>query len=46
MMERGRLSFQYIIYNPINVQRNDGQAAFVRLQEEAIVGVVVEEILG
>ena len=56
-MERGRCpirsgmtiglpSFQHIIHNPLNVQHNDGPAAFVGLQEEAVVGVVVEEILG
>lgn len=44
-MERVRLSFQHIIHNPLNVQGNDGPAAFVGLQEEAVVGVVVEEIL-
>ncbi len=36
---------QYIIDNPLNVQGDDGPAAFVGLQEEAVVGVVVEEIL-
>ncbi len=40
------VSFQHIIHNPLNVQRDDGPAAFVGLQEEAVVGVVVEEILG
>ena len=45
-MERGRLAFQYIIHNPLNVQGDDGTATFVGLQEEAVVGVVVEEILG
>lgn len=45
-MERGRLSFQHIIHNPLNVQGDDGPAAFVGLQEETVVGVVVEEILG
>ena len=45
-MERGRLSFQHIIHNPLNVQGNDGPAAFVGLQEEAVVGVVVEEVFG
>ena len=45
-MERGRLSLQHIIHNPLNVQGNNGPAAFVGLQEEAVVGVVVEEILG
>ena len=44
-MERGRLSLQHIIHNPLNVQGNNGPAAFVGLQEEAVVGVVVEEIL-
>ena len=46
MMELGRLAFQHIIHNPLNVQGNDGPATFVGLQEEAVVGVVVEEILG
>ena len=57
VMERGRFpvkpgmtielpSFQHIIHNPLNVQGNDGTAAFVGLQKEAVVGVVVEEILG
>ena len=45
MMERGRLSLQHIIDNPLNVQRNNRPAAFVGFQEEAVVGVVVEEIL-
>lgn len=45
-MERGRLAFQHIIHNPLNVQGDDGTATFVGLQEEAVVGVVVEEILG
>ena len=45
-MTEGSVAFHHIVHNPLNVQRNDGQAAFVRLQEEAIVGVVVEEILG
>lgn len=45
-MERGRLSLQHIIHNPFNVQGDDGPASFVGLQEEAVVGVVVEEILG
>ena len=45
MMERGRLPFQHIIHNPHNGQGYDGTAAFVGLQEEAVVGVVVEEIL-
>ena len=45
MMERGRLPFQHIIHNPLNVQGDDGPAAFVGLKEDAVVGVVVEEIL-
>lgn len=45
-MTEGSVSFQHIIHNPLNVQGNDGPAAFVGLQEEAVVGVVVEEILG
>ena len=45
-MERGRLSFQHIIHNPLNVQGDDCPATFVGLKEEAVVGVVVEEILG
>ena len=36
---------QHIIDNPFNVQRDDCPAAFVGFQEEAVVGVVVEEIL-
>lgn len=44
-MTEGSVSFQHIIHNPLNVQGNDGPAAFVGLQEEAVVGVVVEEIL-
>ena len=36
---------QHIIDNPFNVQGDDGPAAFVGFQEEAVVGVVVEEIL-
>ena len=54
-MERGRCpirsgmtiglpSFQHIIDNSLNVQGDDGPAAFVGFQEEAVVGVVVEEI--
>lgn len=46
MMERGRLSLQHIIHNPLNVKGNNGPAAFAGLQGEAVVGVVVEEILG
>lgn len=37
---------QHIIDNPLNVQRYNRPAAFVGFQEEAVVGVVVEEILG
>ena len=36
---------QHIIDNSLNVQRNDCPSAFVGFQEEAVVGVVVEEIL-
>ena len=36
---------QYIIDNPFNMQRDDGPAAFVGFQEEAVVRVVVEQIL-
>ena len=36
---------QYIIDNPLNVQRNNCPAAFVGFQEEAVVGVVMEKIL-
>lgn len=36
---------QYIIDNSLNVQRDDCAAAFVGFKEEAVVGVVVEEIL-
>ena len=44
-MEGERLPLQYIIDNPLNVQRNNRPASFVGFQEEAVVGVVVEEIL-
>lgn len=37
---------QHIIDNSLNVQGDDCPAAFVGFQEEAVVGVVVEEILG
>lgn len=40
------ISSQYIVHNPLNVKGNDGPTSFVGLQEEAVVGVVVEEILG
>lgn len=36
---------QYIIDNPFNVQGDNCPATFLRLEEEAVVGVVVEEIL-
>ena len=36
---------QHIIDNSLNVQRDDCPSAFVGFQEEAVVGVVVEEIL-
>ena len=39
-------SFQHIIHNSLNVQGDDGSAAFVGLQEETVVGVVVEEVFG
>jgi len=45
-MTVGSISFQHIIDNPLNAQGDDSAAAFVGLQEEAVVGVVVEEILG
>ena len=44
-MTEGSVSFQHIIDNPFNVQGDDGPATFVGFQEEAVVGVVVEEIL-
>ena len=44
MTERS-VPFQHIIDNSLNVQRDDCPAAFVGFQEEAVVGVVVEEIL-
>ena len=44
-MTEQSVPLQYIIDNPLNVQRNDCPAAFVGFQEEAVVGVVVEEIL-
>ena len=45
-MTEWSVSFQHIIDNPLNVQRYNRPAAFVGFQEEAVVGVVVEEILG
>ena len=39
------LPLQHIIDNPFNVQGDDGPTTFVGLQEEAVAGVVVEEIL-
>ena len=39
------LPLQHIIDNPLNMQGDDGPAAFIGFQEEAVVGVVVEEIL-
>lgn len=39
------LPLQYIIDNPFNMQCNNRPAAFVGFEEEAVVGVVVEEIL-
>ena len=44
MTERS-IPLQHIIDNPLNVQCNNCPAAFVGFQEEAVVGVVVEEIL-
>ena len=44
MTERS-IPLQHIIDNPINVQCNNRPASFVGFQEEAVVGVVVEEIL-
>ena len=44
-MTEQSVSLQHIIDNPLNVQGDDGPAAFVGFQEEAVVGVVVEEIL-
>ena len=43
-MTEGSVSFQHIIDNPFNVQGNNRPAAFVGFQEEAVVGVIVEEI--
>ena len=39
------LPIQRIIDNPFNMQSDDGPAAFVGFQKEAVVGVVVKEIL-
>ena len=39
------VALQHIINNPLNVQRKDCPAPFVGFQKEAVVGVVVEEIL-
>lgn len=36
---------QHIIENSFNMQGDDCPAAFVGLQKEAVVGIVVEEIL-
>lgn len=44
MTERS-VPFQHIIDNPFNMQGDDCPAAFVGLKEEAVVRVVVEEIL-
>lgn len=44
-MEGESLPLQHIIDNPFNVQCNNCPAAFVGFKEEAVVGVVVEEIL-
>ena len=44
-MTEQSVSLQHIIDNPLNVQGNNCPAAFVGLKEEAVVGVVVEEIL-
>lgn len=45
-MTEQSVSLQHIIDNPLNMQSDDGPASFVGFQEEAVVGVVVEEILG
>ena len=44
-MTEKSVPFQHIIDNPLNMQRDDGPASFVGFQEEAVVGVVVKEIL-
>ena len=44
-MTEQSVPLQHIIDNPFNVQCNNCPAAFVGFQEEAVVGVVVEEIL-
>ena len=44
MTERS-VPLQHIIHDSINVQGDDGPAACVGFQVEAVVGVVVEEIL-
>ena len=44
-MTEQSVPLQYIIDNPLNVQGDDCPAAFIGFQEEAVVGVVVEEIL-
>ena len=44
-MERGRLSLQHIIHNPLNVQRNNRPASFDGFQEEAVVGVILPEFV-
>ena len=45
LMEGEHLPLQHIIDNPLNVQRNNRPASFIGFQEEAVVGIVVEEIL-
>lgn len=44
-MTEQSVSLQHMIHNPLNVQLNDCPAPFVGFQEEAVVRVVVEEIL-
>ena len=40
----GLVTFLHIIHNPLNVQGDDGPAAFVGLQEDAVFGVVVGSV--
>ena len=39
------LPLQHIINNPFNMQGDNGPAAFVGFQEEAVVGVVLPEFV-
>ena len=39
------LPLQHIINNPFNMQGDNGLAAFVGFQEEAVVGVVLPEFV-